>query len=239
MSTTVTVMHVRDKRPEDVESALRSIFKDEDRTEVLRVQGSYSAILRRVADEDLFAPYRYIICSPHFPSLWTPVLEIGNRTVGLESELSRRLSGAPVVTLFVYGDAVSGYTVAREGVVVDRYVSDPEAITEEGEEATRYEDVSGHPERLRDLLPTGTDPDDFRRIVLMPGWWENYEKGAALPQQAADKESDEEDIVDEVDRMRCIGLAFEFWAPDEYPLATEPEDIPNSATGPTIGIAFA
>jgi len=46
-------------------------------------------------------------------------------------------------------------------------------------------------------------------------------------------------VVDEVDRMRCIGLALELWGPSEYPLAQEPEEIPNQVAGPAIALAFA
>jgi hypothetical protein len=44
--------------------------------------------------------------------------------------------------------------------------------------------------------------------------------------------------VDEVDRMRCIGLALELWGPSEYPFAQELEDIANKDAGPTIALAF-
>jgi hypothetical protein len=240
MSTTATVFHIRDKRPEEVADALGAIFASEERDRVLRVQGTYSAILRRVADEELVATYRYVVGSPHFPSPWTPVFEIGTRTAGLDVELSRALGGSPVVTIFVYGDVVSGYTVVRDGVVADRYVSDPDALAEDTEDRPEPDDLRGHPERVRDLLPEGTDPGDFWRIVLQPGWWEAH---AAHPKTEAvgnlDSAENEEDVVDEVDRMRCIGLAFELWAPDDYPFAAEPEEIPNVAAGPAIGLAFA
>ncbi len=45
--------------------------------------------------------------------------------------------------------------------------------------------------------------------------------------------------MDEADRMRCIGLALELWAPDEYPFAQDPEDNADKVAGPAIAVAFA
>ena len=51
-------------------------------------------------------------------------------------------------------------------------------------------------------------------------------------------ESAVDDLVDEADRMRCIGLAFELWGPDDYPFAADPEEVPNRVAGPAIALAF-
>lgn len=277
MSTSLTVLHVRDAGPEEVERALDGIFAGEERARALRLEGTYSAVLRRVADPDVAAGYRYLILRPHGGSPWTPVLELGNRTVGLDVELSKALGGAAVFTTFVYGEAVSGYRLVREGAEVDRYLSDPTYFLdlEENHEgmgpgeqsgpllAAVVEPERGHPERFADLLPPGTEPEDFWRVVLAPGWWEESsppnpkppvgdpisvrgegeaeqramsEEGAAAEERAA---GEEEALVDEVDRMRCIGLALELWGPDDYPLAQEPEDIPDKVAGPAIALAFA
>jgi hypothetical protein len=242
MSTSLTVLHVQGFQPEDVEQALAAIFASEERTQALRLEGTYSAVLARVLDPALPAAYRYLLCRPHPASRWTPLLELGNRTVGLEVELSRRLDGAAVFTVFVYGDVVSGYRLARDGRDVDSYVSDPEAFDDEGPAETgtaptRERDVEalrGHPERFADLLPPGTDPQDVVRVVLRPGWWEAHEMSASAP-----AEDEEEDVVDEVDRMRCLGLALELWGPSDYPFAQDPEEIPNRLAGPGIALAFA
>ena len=160
---------------------------------------------------------------------------------------------------FVYGDTVSGYRVARDGAEVDRYLSDPTFFmeAEDGGEAphevsgpaldTLAEAERGHPERFADLLPAGTAPEDFWRVVLAPGWWEERESSAQAQAQAqaqqaaageAGAEDQEEELVDEEDRMRCIGLALELWGPQEYPLAQEPEEIPDNVAGPAIAVAF-
>lgn len=247
MSTSITVLHVQQQPPEEVERALRDIFGREGRQEVLRIEGTYSAVLRRATDEGLGASYAYLILRPHAPATWTPVLELGNRTEGLEVELSKALGGAAVFTMFTYGDVLSGYRLARGGTEVDRYVSDPSYLEDETGSAEAVETptsvaiddgLRGHPERFADLLPEGTAPEDFARVVLQPGWWEEHAGGGVL---AADTstEGEDEDVVDEVDRMRCIGLAMEFWAQDEYPLAQEPDEIPNVAAGPAIALAFA
>ncbi|HKS69591.1 MAG TPA: hypothetical protein VJQ45_04190 [Ktedonobacterales bacterium] len=255
MSTERTVVHVYGQGPEAVERALGTVFANEERASALRLEGTYSAVLRRATSPDLAAGYRYIILRPHAPSQWTPVLALGNRTVGLEAELSRLLGGAPVFSTFVYGDTVSGYRMARDGAEVDRYLSDPTFFmeAEDGGEAPHEaagpaldmlaEAERGHPERFADLLPAGTAPEDFWRVVLAPGWWEEREGTAeAQPQQPAAGEGDagdeDEELVDEEDRMRCIGLALELWGPQEYPLAQEPEEIPDNAAGPAIAVAF-
>lgn len=268
MSTSLTVLHVRGAAPEVVERALANVFASEERAQALRLEGTYSAVLRRVTDPDLAAGYRYLILRPHAGSPWTPVLELGNRTVGLDVELSKALDGAAVFTAFVYGDAVSGYRLVREGAEVDRYLSDPTYFldlegshegTGPGERsepllAAVVEPERGHPERFADLLPPGTEPEDFWRVVLAPGWWEESSslgpggrpadaptnvRGDEEAEAKAGATGDEEALVDEVDRMRCIGLALELWGPDDYPLAQEPEEIPDKVAGPAIVLAFA
>ncbi len=251
MSTSITALHVQGHEPREIEQALEAIFGREERPRVLRIEGTYSAVLGRATDPDLAAGYRYVILRPHSGSGWTPVLELGNRTEGLDVELSRALGGCAVFTAFVYGDALSGYRLARGGELVDRYVSDPTELTDEPEgedERAQARELSGHPERFADLLPAGTAPEDFARVVLWPGWWEGQE----LPLGASEGETgaadgaageaatrEDEGAVDEVDRMRCIGLALELWGPEEYPFAHEPEDIPNTVAGPAIAVAFA
>ena len=236
MSTSITVFHVRDRQPEEVESALNAIFAREERPGVLRVEGTYSAVLARATSPELNASYRYLICRPPHTSQWTPVLEVGNRTDGLEIELSRTLSSATICALFVYGDVVSGYRVVRDGQECDRYLSDPTYSLDEDEKdgtATLSEPdflaIRGQPERFADLFPAGTSPADFARVVLQPGWWEDHDAGST---------ADEDDLVDEEDRMRCMGLALELWSPTEYPFAQEPEDVPNAVAGPAIALAF-
>src|SRR5215469_9143856 len=104
MSTSLAVLHMRDQPPAEVERALTDVFSREERPVVLRIEGTYSAVLKRAADPNLDAAYRYLILRPHPASAWTPVLELGNRTIGLDAELSRALAGCAVVTTFVYGD---------------------------------------------------------------------------------------------------------------------------------------
>ncbi len=254
MSTERTVLHVYGQPPEAVERALAAVFANEERASALRLEGTYSAVLRQATSPGLAAGYRYVILRPHAPSQWTPVLELGNRTVGLETELSRLLGGAPVFSIFVYGDTVSGYRMARDGVEVDRYVSDPTFFMdlEDGREGANEAGAAtldalaaaehGHPERFADLLPEGTTPEDFWRVVLAPGWWEERE-GIAATQAAGEGEGEgegdqDETLVDEEDRMRCIGLALELWEPREYPLAQEPEEIPDNVAGPAIAVAY-
>jgi hypothetical protein len=255
MPTAITVLHVQGRDPLAVEAALDAVFAAEERPRVLRLEGTYAAVLARLSDPDLSAAYRYLILRPHDASPWTPVLELGNRTEGLDVELSRRLDGAAVFTAFVYGDVVSGYRLARAGALVDTYLSDPTAVADEEGDITPetapasadLDAIRGHPERFTDLLPSGTAPDDFARVVLRPGWWEEREAGNApamattAAASTSDDESEEEgeEIVDEVDRMRCIGLALELWAPDDYPLARDPEDIPNAIAGPAVVLAYS
>jgi hypothetical protein len=257
MSEAITVLHVRGQAPDVVEGALEAIFAGEERARVLRIEGTYSAVLARATAPEVEASYRYVILRPHAPSPWTPVLELGNRTEGLDVELSRRLDGAAVFTTFVYGDGLSGYRLARDGAEVDRYASDPTYFTETGGEDDKPLDAQttgatgegvaiererGHPDRFGDLLPEGTSPEDFARVVLQPGWWEER---AAAPGAASEGAGDEggldeqEEWVDEADRMRCIGLALELWGLTEYPFAQDPAEIPNTMAGPAIALAFA
>ncbi len=253
MSIATTIFHIQGRAPEAVERALEQVFEREERSRVLRVEGTYSAVLARAADPALEASYRYLILRPKADSGWTPLLELGNRTVGLDQELSRLLGGATVFTIFVYGEAVSGYRVTRDGAQIDSYLSDPtyfsaqsgeDADTDSPEVAGEAPDVGlitdpeterGHPERFADLMPAGTQPDDFARVVLRPGWWEEHESGGT-PEAS---ESEESDLVDEVDRMRCIALGLELWGPAEYPFTAELEDVPNKDAGPALALAFA
>jgi hypothetical protein len=252
MSTSITMIHVRDKDPGAVEQALESIFAGEERPRRLRIEGTFSACLSRLDGVSPEASYRYLICRPPADSSWTPVLELGNRTDGLELELSRGLHGATVFTVFVYGDLISGYRLARSNQYVDRYTSDPSILQSESSDSEEsngeaeksppattgidnYERERGHPERFLDLLPAGTSPEDFTRIVLRPGWWEEAELEAAAPE--GEEAGELVDVVDETDRMRCIALALELWGPTEYPFAQDAEDIPNKV-GPAIALAF-
>ncbi|MGH2486623.1 MAG: hypothetical protein ACRDHE_11480, partial [Ktedonobacterales bacterium] len=101
-------------------------------------------------------------------------------------------------------------------------------------------ELRGQPERFADLLPTGTSPVDFARVVLQPGYWEQVGLSRGAGDDPKSEEADDgEEIVDEVDRMRCIALALELWGPEEYPFAGEPEDIPNATVGPAVALAFA
>jgi hypothetical protein len=160
----------------------------------------------------------------------------------LDVELSRALDGAPVFTIFEYGETVSGYALARGGVLVDRYISDPTWLNDQEESiAPDLESLRGHPERFTDLLPPDTAPEDFARIVLMPGWWEEYiastgentDEGHPLQESGEDA-----GVVDERDRMRCIALALELWGPSDYPLTQDTDDIENKTVGPGIILAF-
>lgn len=239
MSTVSTILHIYGHDADAVERALTAIFAGEERPTVLRLEGTFSAVLARVTDPDLDAAYRYLICRPHDVSRWTPVLELGNRTEGLDVELSRALDGAPVFTVFEYGETVSGYTLARGGAQVDRYLSDPTWLegSEEGEgdtSPTDLEALRGHPERFADLLPPDTAPEDFARIVLAPGWWEDYTASTGESTVSID----DDDMVDERDRMRCIALALELWSPTDYPLTDDLEDLANKTVGPGIILAF-
>lgn len=262
MTTATTLLHIHGQTPDEVERALETIFADEDRARVLRLQGSYSAVLARLVSDELQAGYRYLVLRPSTGSAWTPLLELGNRTEGLDRALSDALGGAAVFSIFVYGDAVSGYRMVRGGAEVDQYLSDPEYVaslaTEEAGEETfataasapaseaEVEVERGHPERFADLLPAGTSPEDFARIVLRPGWWEEHAPGlataaaSAAGENLADETAEpaDEELVDEADRARCIGLALELFGPREYPFAGELEEIANAQVGPAVALAF-
>lgn len=251
MSTSITTIHIQNQAPDAVERALQHIFAGEGRAQTLRIEGTYSAVLARALDPDRSASYRYLILRPQLDATWTPLLELGNRTVGLDVELSRALDGCAVFTTYVYGDVLSGYRMVRNGALIDEYVSDPTYLADEQDSSdasalafvpTDAEEVRGHPERFADLLPAGTDPADFVRIVLRPGWWEAHDaeaEAATAPEAHGVADEDEEDIVDETDRMRCIGLALELWGPAEYPFAQDPREIPNKVVGPAIALTFA
>ena len=257
MSTASTILHVYGHDADAVERALTDIFTAEDRPCALRLEGTFSAVLARVTDPDLDAAYRYLILHPHDVSRWTPVLELGNRADGLDVELSRTLDGAPVFTIFEYGETVSGYRLARGGALVDHYTSDPTWLEDDEEEGAASEPppdleaLRGHPERFADLLPPDTTPADFAQVVLAPGWWEDYvaSTGEEEPAQASQLGQDtgqdtrqdtggDDEMVDERDRMRCIALALELWSPSEYPLTQDTEDISNREAGPGIILAF-
>lgn len=243
MSIAATIFHIQRRSPEQIEAALAGIFAREERASALRVEGSYTAVLTRVDDPDLDADYRYLLLRPHGAGDWAPLLELGSRTEGLEVELSRALAGATIFTVYQYGDVVSGYRVTRAGEEVDRYSSDPtafasvedggESADEVGAEVGDVEWLRGRPERFADLLPAGTTAADFVRVVLAPGWWERHDAGAA-----AVGDEDDEEMVDELDRMRCIALALELWSPDDYPLTQELEDLPNKLIGPAVALAW-
>ncbi len=245
MSTATTIFHIQGQAPDAIEQALDAIFASEGRARAPRVEGTYSAVLERVASPELDAPYRYLLLRTR-PTGWTPLLELGLRAEGLDIELSRRLGGATVVAVFQYGEIVSGYRVVRQGAEVDRYLSDPTAFEEEAGEieetgavapalsTEEIEATRGRPDRFADLLPAGTSPEDFTRVVLRPGWWEERDAGES---SAAD-EAGEGDLVDEVDRARCIGLALELWATDSYPLTDDLENLPNLEAGPAVALAW-
>ena len=256
MSEISTIFHVYGHDADAVERALTDIFTGEGRSTALRLEGTFSAVLARVTDPDLDpdldAAYRYLILRPHDTSRWTPVFELGNRTEGLDVELSRTLDGAPVFTIFEYGETVSGYRLARGGALVDRYISDPTWLEDDEQEGTGaapepppdLEALRGHPERFADLLPPDTAPEDFARVVLTPGWWEDYVAStgeatseATSMETSANKTTDDE-MVDERDRMRCIALALELWSPIEYPLTQDTDDISNKEAGPGIVLAY-
>src|SRR5579859_5709467 len=113
MDYITTILHIQDNAPEAVEEALTAIFGGEERPRVLRLEGTYNAVLARANDPNLDASYRYLICRPNAAARWTPVLELGERADGLDVELSRALDGAAVFTVFAYDDGVSGYRLAR------------------------------------------------------------------------------------------------------------------------------
>ncbi|HZC04796.1 MAG TPA: hypothetical protein VE338_04075 [Ktedonobacterales bacterium] len=261
MSIATTIFHIQARTPEQIEAALDGVFAREERPRTLRVEGSYSAVLARVEDDALDASYRYLLLRPHGAGAWTPLLELGSRTDGLDVELSRALDGATIFTVYQYGEVVSGYRVTRGGVEVDRYSSDPTAFDgaemgvaqdDTDESATpaprimaiNVEALRGHPERFADLLPQGTAPEEFTRVVLTPGWWETHDAGGDADADvseptAVDAEEGDEDLVDELDRMRCIALALELWSADDYPLTQDLEDLPNKVIGPAIALAWS
>jgi hypothetical protein len=240
MTTTTTVLHLRERTPEQIEEALAAIFAREGRALTLRLQGTYSAVLGRLTDPPQEAPYRYLILPTPQDSPWTPLLELGNRADGLDRALSAELDSCAVFALFVYGEVVSGYRFVRDAAEQDRYLSDPEEFaameSTEGDDTPAGGDAEvfrGDPARFADLLPPDAPPEEFARVVLRPGWWEEHESTEA---QTADEE---DDLVDETDRMRCIGLALELWGPSEYPFAGELEDGPDRGCSPAVALAFA
>lgn len=243
MEYATTILHIRNVGPEAVEQALTTIFAGEERPRVLRLEGSFSAVLARAADPNLEAAYRYLICRAREGMNWLPLLELGNRTEGLDIALSQALDGAAVFATFAYDYGLSGYRLVRDGKPIDRYTSDPTYFASEPVPADEIEEQRGHPERFADLLPAGTTPEDFVQVVLRPGWWEAYDATSAPPDastaEAADAEATEEDMVDEVDRMRCIALALEVWGPTEYPFSGDLETLSNKEIGPAIALAFA
>lgn len=252
MTIASVIFHIQNRTTEQVEAALDGVFAREERPQALRVEGSYTAVLARVDDAALDAAYRYLLLRPHGVGAWTPLLELGSRTEGLDVELSRALDGATIVTVYQYGEVVSGYRVTRAGAEVDRYSSDPTAFDGAQDDASDAEpaeaDVEalrGRPERFADLLPAGTTAEDFARVVLTPGWWEAHDASASddasveTSDDASGETSDEDELVDELDRMRCIALALELWSPDDYPLTQDLEDLPNKLIGPAIALAWS
>jgi hypothetical protein len=253
MTIATTIFHIQDRAAEQVETALTGVFAREERPLALRVEGSYNATLARLDTTE--AAYRYLLLRPHGAGGWTPLLELGSHTEGLDAELSQALDGATIFTVYQYGEVVSGYRVTRAGMELDRYCSDPSAFesAEASDEAVASEEATdlvgdveeqrGRPERFAELLPAGTTPADFARVVLAPGWWEAHDAGespasAAPERDGENDDEDEDDLVDELDRMRCIALALELWSPEDYPLTQELEDLPNKLIGPTIALAW-
>ena len=241
MTTATTVLHLRERTPEQIEEALAAIFAREGRAQTLRLQGTYSAVLGRLTDPAQEAPYRYLILPTPPSSLWTPLLELGNRADGLDRALSAELGGCALFALFVYGEVVSGYRFVRDGVEQDRYLSDPDEFaameSSEGDDTPAVGDVEacrGDPARFADMLPPDAPPEEFARVVLRPGWWEDHGR-----ENQDDHEASDEDLVDETDRMRCIGLALELWGASEYPFAGELEDGAEKGRSPAVALAFA
>jgi hypothetical protein len=241
MTTATTALHLRERTPEQIEEALAAIFAREGRAQTLRLQGTYSAVLGRLTDPAQEAPYHYLILPTPAGSPWTPLLELGNRADGLDRALSTELGGCAIFALFVYGEVVSGYRFVRDGAEQDRYLSDPDEFaameSSEGDDAPAVGAVGafrGAPVRFADLLPPDAPPEEFARVVLRPGWWEDHE-----PENQDDHEASDEDLVDETDRMRCIGLALELWGASEYPFAGELEDGLDKGRSPAVALAFA
>ena len=102
----------------------------------------------------------------------------------------------------------------------------------EGEAAGSVSASRGDPARFADLLPPDAPPEEFARVVLRPGWWEEHEP------TGAETTDEEDELVDETDRMRCIGLALELWGPSEYPFSGELEDGPDKGRSPAVAVAF-
>jgi hypothetical protein len=245
MTMATTALHLRERTPEQIEEALAAIFAREGRAQALRLQGTYLAVLGRLIDPAQEAPYRYLILPTPPGSPWTPLLELGNRADGLDRALSAELGGCAVFALFVYGEVVSGYRFVRDGVEQDSYLSDPDEFaameSSEGDDAPAAGDVEafrGDPARFADLLPPDAPPEEFARVVLRPGWWEDHKRENQDDHEASDEELDEE-LVDENDRMRCVGLALELWGANEYPFAGELEDGPDKGRSPAVALAFA
>lgn len=240
MSDATTIIHIKNQAPDAIERALDNVFAVEGLKHAPRVEGTYSAVLEHVTSPDADTAYRYLLLRPSQTG-WTTLLELGLRADGLDVELSRALGGATIVSLFQYDEIVSGYRIVANGEEIDRYLSDPTAFDEEAMNDSaapapltpaEIEATRGRPERFADLLPFGTTPQDFARVVLRPGWWEEHDANPVAPG------SDNTDPVDEIDRARCIGLALELWASNEYPFAGELEDIANRDAGPAIALAW-
>jgi hypothetical protein len=241
MTTATTALHLRERTPEQIEEALAAIFAREGRAQTLRLQGTYSAVLGRLTDPAQEAPYRYLLLPTPSGAQWTPLLELGNRADGLDRALSAELGGCVIFALFVYGEVVSGYRFVRDGVEQDRYLSDPDEFaameSSEGDDipvAGDVEALRGNPAQFAGLLPPDAPPEEFARVVLRPGWWEDHER-----ENQNDHEASDEDLVDETDRMRCVGLALELWGASEYPFAGELEDGPEKGRSPAVALAFA
>jgi hypothetical protein len=247
MTTATTMLHLHERTPEQIEEALAAIFAREGRTQTARLQGTYSAVLGRLTDPAQEAPYHYLLLPTPPGSSWTPLLELGERADGLDRALSESLGGCAVFALFVYGEVVSGYRFVRGGVEQDRYLSDPAEFaamespdSTDGDDTAAADDVEafrGDPARFADLLPPDAPPEEFARVVLRPGWWEDHER-AGEETETADEDTDE-NLVDESDRIRCIGLALELWGAKEYPFADELEDGPDKGRSPAVALAFA
>jgi hypothetical protein len=239
MSVATTIINLKGQTAAAIEAALEAIFAAEGRSRAPRVEGTYSAVLEHVTNPEADTAYRYLLLRPRATG-WTPLLELGLRAEGLDVELSRALGDGTVVSIVQYGEVVSGYRVIEAGAEVDRYLSDPTAFEDDEGAAISPEDIEatrGRPERFAGLLPDGTTAADFARVVLRPGWWEEHDaesEGSGRSPEA----DDASDLVDEVDRARCIGLALELWAVDEYPLAGDLEDIPNAVAGSAVALAW-
>ncbi len=275
----ISIFHVFDHTPSEIEAAFDTIITQGAYVQLLRIEGTFSAVRTRLLAFVQEAKYHYLILRPGPGSAWTPVLQLGTSQGGLEATLSKLLGGCSVFSTFVsdvYGEFVSGYRLSRAGTEIDRYASDPSLLRllrdeqENAEDqpleddaaeddAAGYEQERGHPERFADLLPAGTTAQDFSRVVLQPGWWEEYDRAldgdplrASAESETGDLEGEDSELgdgmaeeeegyallVDEMDRMRCIALALELWGPSEYPFAQDVEDIPNRLAGPAIAIAF-